>query len=313
MKKLIYGCLFLALVGIGIVGCEKKNIQKQTLQVESSDSDFNISSDGRMLIFKTTEDYKKVVNNPTDEIKKKFLSNVSKMNHSTFLEKVIKEKTEDLIDDDFFESIINEDAVVQIGEYLYKINPITEKVFVLPASKITEYDDLVNENKENINIRQFSTSDYVIDLAESGDAGEKGLFCGESGCGYQKQETDKVTIPGFGGQYKFEGYSRYLRLGVYFCLKADASSNSSNIRIYIQYENSWDKVKCGSTHGATNHLWYQNNSTYSTDQDYRKYQGIQPLNGLHLKARVRCEVSTGGGNYETYFTSWAEIEANSPY
>jgi hypothetical protein len=78
MKKLIYGSIFLALVGIGIVCCKKSIINPSSQNLITS-SEFNISSDGKMLIFKTTDDYKKVVNDPTEEIKSKFLKEVANL------------------------------------------------------------------------------------------------------------------------------------------------------------------------------------------------------------------------------------------
>ncbi len=315
MKKLLLrGGLFSILLTASVVSCKKEVAPKQEALDEPKKQE--MTSDGRMLIFNSSSTYENLVSNPDEKAQKEFLLKISKMSHTTFAEKVEKEKSVDLIDDEYFSSIINEDAIVQIGDYLYRINTVSEKVFVLPASHISEYSDLVNENKANKNIRQFSTGDYVIELAENGDAGEKAWPCGESGCGYQQKSTETFVIPDFAGQYNFKGYVRYLRLGIYFCLKADATSNSSNIRIYLNIENAWDKVKCGATHGATSYPWYQNNSTYSTDQDFRKYYAIQPLHGMHMKARVRCEVSglpQGGNPYTTYFTTWVEIRANSPY
>jgi hypothetical protein len=42
MKKLIYGTLFLALVGIGVVGCQKKDVQKK--ETINFDKDYNLKS-----------------------------------------------------------------------------------------------------------------------------------------------------------------------------------------------------------------------------------------------------------------------------
>lgn len=49
MKKLKYGMVFLALVGIGVVSCEKENIAMQTneqAQVENPDNDFHVRASG---------------------------------------------------------------------------------------------------------------------------------------------------------------------------------------------------------------------------------------------------------------------------
>jgi hypothetical protein len=43
MKKLIYGTLFLAFVGIGVIGCKKEVIQNPIPQEVKTNSEFNIS------------------------------------------------------------------------------------------------------------------------------------------------------------------------------------------------------------------------------------------------------------------------------
>ena len=318
-KKLFKGVVLFASLSITLTSCKKDVSPKSKSIDELTANVVDISSDKRMLIFNSSSSYENIISNNSETFQKDFINKISKMDFMTYAEKNQVEKSDiDLIDDSYFSNILNKDWIVQIGDYLYRVNPIKEKVFVLPSSHINEYNDLVNENKSNKNIRQFSTGDYVIQLAESGDAGEKGLFCGEDGCGNAKTYTDQVSIPTVGADlspatYNFQGNAEYLRLGIYFCLKAEANSNSSNIRIYVNFENAWDKVKCGNTDAATSQPWYQNNSTYSRQQIYRKYYSIQPLNGMHMKMRVRCEVPTSGSSYNTYFTYWTEISANSPY
>lgn len=312
---------FLSIVGfliIGLVGCKKQNINTYPLSNEEITQNFQISSNGRLLKFKSIEDYMLVVNNPTNDIKRRFLKEVSTFKHVTYAEKIANsngQKTNNLIEDEYLAQILNEDLVVQIGSFLYKVNPESEKVFVISDSSISAYNDLIMENISNNNIRQFSTDDYVIYLAEGwGDIGST-IFCGEDGCGHRDQETEKSNIPVLAGKY-FMGSATYYKYGIYFSLKAEAISNTSLVRIYIDYENAWDKVKCGAIHGATSNPWFQNNPEYSMSQTYRKFMGVRPLNGLHLKIRIRCEVGgypQGTNSYTTYFTPWIEIEANSPY
>jgi hypothetical protein len=177
MKKLIYGTLFLALVGIGVVGCKKEN--KLPL-VESNQSE--ISANGKMLIFESVESYEKSVEYTTAEKRERLLSDISKLNFKNYfsVDHLNSKSGNDSIQemDDFLGQILNDAGIVQIGNYIYKVNLQSEKVFVLPVSNSAEYEDLVNENKSNKNIRQFTTGDDVIYLAESGEPGEK---CGGIG------------------------------------------------------------------------------------------------------------------------------------
>ena len=170
-----------------------------------------------MLIFKTTDDYKKVVNNPTEEIKSKFLKEVANFKHTTYSELLSKSKSsenDDLLGDDDLAQILNEDWIVQIGDYLYRVNKPTELVYVLPASNVSEYQDLVNENVANKNIRKFSTEDDVIELAESGAEGQKSL-CFQSYAN-QRNEFISATLPlGYGMQVIIDMRSKYFAAGIF--------------------------------------------------------------------------------------------------
>jgi len=235
-----------------------------------------LASDKKMLVFNSFSDYENLMSDTSQIAQKELISEISKMEMTSYAEKLqIEKSTKDLIQDQFFSQILNEDLAVQIGDYIYKINPETEKVFVLPVLNKSEYKDLVNENKANKHIRQFSTSDYVIQLAESGDAGEKSLFCGEDGAGSRTAWFNPLIIeyPVAGGKASNQlfGFVTYGKYGIYFTLKSEANCMYSGVRIYINLENAWDKVKCGATHSASSYPWFQNNSTYSTSQVFRKY------------------------------------------
>lgn len=221
MKKVIYGGLFLAFVGITIAGC-KKDVSNPAPKFDSA---LNIATDGRMLIFKTSEDYSKIIDGQNEKEWSLFLSKVKKMEHFTYAEVLGKSKTgEDLIGDESLSEILNEDCIVQIGDYLYRVNKLTESVYVLPAENISEYQDLVSENKSNPHIRKFSTSEDVIELAESGAEGQKGLFCGDSYAN-QKNEFISATIPlGYGMSLIIDMRAKYYAAGIYFNLKAFAST-----------------------------------------------------------------------------------------
>jgi hypothetical protein len=316
MKREIYVGVFLALVGVSIVGC-KKNVSQPTPKFDLT---LNIATDGRMLIFKTTEDYNKVVNNPTEKERSVFISKVKGMKHTTYAEKLAITKSgesDDLIGDEYMSTILNEDWIVQIGDYLYRVNKPTESVYVLPAANIDEYQDLVDENKSNPHIRKFSTLENVIELAESGAEGQKSLFCGEDGCGPKESITDKYPIGTSG--FEFWGYTDYNRFfGIYFSLTAWARSSAPNgyYRFYIQVENCWYHIKCGGTTGPYSHPWYQSEVATNNVQKFQSYSGSTPLNGLHLKIRIRCEIPNlpqGNNPYTTIFTNWSSICVNSPY
>lgn len=170
MRKVIYGVLFLALIGIFTVSCEKDALVPTAPKTASSFEQLdNIYTDGKLLIFKNVEAYEAVVQMPTEAIEKEFRSRIAKMDYTSYQEtkKTFKDGT-DLVNDDYLAAILNEDLAVQIGAWIYRVNKMDEKVFALSVNNASEYPDLVAENLSNKYILAFSTEDNVIELLESG-------------------------------------------------------------------------------------------------------------------------------------------------
>ncbi len=316
MKKVIYESLFIAILGIYLVNCKKQNtnVVKENVELEA---DFNIRSDGRMLIFNSTNDYEKVVNNPNENIKTSFLNTVLKMEHITYSEQKAIQKigNDKQIDDEYLGQILNKDLIVQIGNYLYRVNKSSESVYVLPLENIADYQDLVTENTRNSNIRKFSTDDNVIELAENSNANQKMLFCNESGIGGKESISNVVTIGS--SNYQFWCYNDFNKFGIYFSLSVWVRSSAPNgtYRFYIQVENLWYHVRCGNTVGAYSFPWFSESPTTKNIHKYQSYSGSKNLNGVHVKSRGRCEIEgipQGGNTYTTIFTDWNRIQQNNP-
>ena len=94
-----------------------------------------------MLIFNTLADYERVVNEPTEQLKKDFLTAVNKMNHTTYIENREQNASAseiDLIVDAYFGQILNKDIMVQIGTYLYLVDMKKEKWFFKNSTVLTK-------------------------------------------------------------------------------------------------------------------------------------------------------------------------------
>lgn len=195
-----------------------------------------------MLIFETTDDYRKVLNDPTEEIKSKFLQELDNLKYKSYAEHLSLSKSsenDDLLGDDDLAQILNEDWIVQIGDYLYRVNKPTESVYVLPASNVSQYQDLVNESKANKNIRKFSTEDDVIELAESGAAGQKGLFCGEGGVGSRSASINHGSAPN--ATTGVTSTLRHSKFGIYFTIVMESSSNWVLSQFKFEFPTSSDQ------------------------------------------------------------------------
>ena len=280
------------------ISCKKeKQVTNQPTEISKSNSsensfakEFNLTLSENRLVFKTVDDYKKAIDNPTEEVAKKFKFAVNNFtNFKSYLSfknsKKIK-NTDDLFNDPYFEAILNSDKVVQIGNFIYRINPLSQKVFVLPSKNSSEYNDLVNENTNNSNIKVYSTGDNVLELVENNTVAKStALFCGEGGIGGYADGVD----------FSYNNQNRraavdFNRYGIYFSLFARIwpSTGSSEFTFdfngtlgYIHYH-----VRCGST--ADYGTLSGGNQNGNGEQRYQSYQGSTNLNNMFFAFTPRA-------------------------
>ncbi len=301
MKKLIYGTLFLAIVGIGFVGCKKENNR-----INSNLTNNDFSTNGKMLIFESVESYEKSIELQSAEKREKFLSDISKLNFKNYfsVEHTESKSGNDSVQemDEFLGQLLNEDGIIQIGDYIYKVNLQSEKVFVLPAANIVEYQDLVNENLSNKNIRRYSVGDDVIYLAESGDSGEK---CGGIGGG------DYVSdVVDFGNNRRCQAMVRHFRAGVYYRTTArfvPLISGVIDTDLEVMGPEAWrNRRPCDSDNIGRSAAGVKASGT--TEQLWQFYVGTRNLNGFYLFARIKCK-----SNGQVKYSTWCGRNINSPY
>ena len=318
MKKFIFGTLFLALVGIGITSCKKEVIKNPINQKEIPSLDFNMTSDGKMLIFKTTGDYKTVLTDPSEEIKSKFLKELKNMNFTSYAEILSMSKSsenEDLLGDDDLAEILNSDWIVQIGDYLYRVNKPTESVYVLSASHTNQYNDLVNENLTNKNIRKFSTEDDVIELAESGAEGQKELFCSEGGVGSRSHTDQHGSEPNT--TTGVTSTLRHSKFGVYFTIVMESYSNWPLSSFKFEFPASSNerrfKRRCESIEYVPYSGENQWTSIFSVSETkYKIKESITNFSKYHVRARCNYYQNNLFMTQSVFVSSsdWLEIRVN---
>jgi hypothetical protein len=196
----------------------------------------------------------------------------------------------DLVKDAYLAQILNKDLTVQIGDWIYRVNKLTEKVYVLAVKNASQYDDLIAENVSNPNILEFSTEENVIELLEGKyNSGEKALRkdCQSS----QSDNTgwveyaDWVDEDGIyhypGRRYKFKSKMRvrYDNWGIYRKLFAEFEHKEAfwgtwdethfSLQVYGSYE-----VRNGSSGNFSLFPTYQIYGTWrmnSTSDDFYDY------------------------------------------
>ena len=332
MKKTIPIALMLTIIGLQILGC-KKEVSTTPKSKQNFENAYNVSSDGRMLIFKTTASYNKLVNNITTEEEENFISFAKTQNYTSLLENRERSKAMSSGNDDFFSSLLNEDGVIKIGKFLYRINLETGLVAVLSEANLAEYADLVSMNKKNKNIRIFTTQDDVIDLAESG-AESTAKSCGGIGGGtYTSYDNGsdglKIVTLENGNVWRLNAIVEFEPLGVLFRLsskheirvfKNESSTgsgslvNSSNgiltVEMYCNGPQGWCKKRpCdnGDVQTVNPGIYYY---TQSGSHKQYFYSGSRNLNGYYFYTYAR--VKTADGKVSA-FTPMAGRNINSPY
>ncbi len=101
MKKLIYGSLFLALVGISIVGCKKEAVTKDSREITP---EFEASNN--LVSFKSIESYENFIDNYEEEQKEIAFEELNKsgfQNYFTKQENLVLAKNDVGTDSDDYE------------------------------------------------------------------------------------------------------------------------------------------------------------------------------------------------------------------
>ena len=289
--------MFSIFLSLSIVSCKKEEVKPSNSKTEVSEQNGNVENQ-KIMIFNTTDEYDQLINKSENEQK----IELEKIRKQPFISKFEKQKKEKAlsneINDEFLLSILNEDNIVQIGRFLYKLNISEEKVYVLSASKIDEYSDLVAENLSNKNIRKFSMNENVIEVAESGSDGEKALFCKESYAQSRSEHFGPYITIGYASTLNFDCNVVYKAFGIYFTLKATAdsfvqglswsnlstdapqyyASSTGSILMKIEGQRRY-KERCGS---EPNGYYVMPAATGSTSITMQSYQGSKGLNKYQM-------------------------------
>ena len=291
--SLVASLIVLALLSAGdvpsLVNAQSKSTQVNprppTDRENLSAKELGISLAGNVLVFKTIEDYRRVVDNPTEEVSRTVRAVIKKFSKFQSYLTSRRSAIEPAFNDEYFESMLNSDQVVQIGEHLFRVNPKTKKVFVLPASKINEYKDLVAENVSNKSISVYSTDEDVLDLVTGNASNQKmfGLICSEGGVGADAAKTNFKI-----GNTNHETLAAFNKYGIYYSLFAEVYPSTGSNQFLFEFTNGFGYIhwhaRCGLTadYGTTSAGYNMGNSK----QRYQSYQGSKNLANFFFGYRI---------------------------
>ena len=233
----------------------------------------------------------------------------------------------DSLNNDFFTSFLNEDLAVQIGDWIIKVNPLTDHVYAIYDEE-GSYADLISENTGNPNLKVFSNEDFVLEslssLENGGDGKNQGFFsCNEGGVGERHNKQSGYaylyslsTPPVLVDQRKSTWTADYNKWGIYFVLSGEqlveqvnvSNGNTSKVNVDAANLQMWIKYKRRCQPERTllfeDHPWANPFGTSKSWIIFKIYQGATPLNKLFLSTKGAIVWD----NTPYWFTTWAHIE-----
>jgi hypothetical protein len=303
MKQTLSISAMALLTGMFIFSCQKE----QPINVVSQNSNSVVTVKNNLLVFNTTDDYRNLVDNSSPEQMLKFTNEIKGMKNFTHYSEHSSSKNPSVLsdstsmNDDFLQTILNKDAAVQIGNYIFKLDFIKEKVFALKVMYASQYTDLINENTTNLNISSFSFADDVLDLILNPVATKR---CKETGIG-SYITTTKFYMDNE-GQLPVDGTLRFRRFGIYFHLFAEVQG-ASGVKVSIYLEPVYYHVKCGTTVGPYNVNGYGGTANY---HKYNSYQGSKNLNEVYFRGRFKGKITLPNGTPFEKYSDWIQIRVN---
>jgi hypothetical protein len=230
MKKTLISAM--ALLGIAMAtmtSCKRNDEVSTTTQ----------SNGNARVVFQSIDEYESLFEDPTQTEAK---TNEIAARYGTYTENArLAETPEDTLYPEFLQKILNDDHIVEIGNWLIKVNMENKVCSVLDKQYVGEYKDLANDNFNNSHIQIYSTDEEVLNLLRAGKKSEASrLFCSEDGApspsagtkGYDKVSINLAYVLEPQKSYLYEGAyyvdPEYLKLGIYFELKSHATSYQDN-------------------------------------------------------------------------------------
>ena len=268
--------------------CQKQELESTPVVLP------NFKVEQGMLHFETTADYQTMTDMPSEGLRSAFLQKVRSEPGFTSAERALGSGSRSvdqdllfLIDDPYFREMLNENLCVWIDDHIFRVNPEDGKVYVIPSSGVGDkYDDLLAQNTDDEDVREFPIDVNVLDEVDRPDA--LWPFCSESGV--PAQNPDPIAFNDNSGR---TATARYAKYGIYFTVFAKVEPvNSSGpfMDFYFKGIGPWDmgegkvfyRQKCGNTvdyKSRSQGTWQLNN------RRFQSYQGSKGLNRLYFYFR----------------------------
>ena len=322
-KKLV---LWSMVIGFALLGGCSKNKEAEPAPVAETPTVLYAIENG-ILAFGSTADYTNAVEKQNAKERESFINAIqATKNYVSFSRmasrtngRTLSEPETELLENDFLSAILNEDRIVAIGNYYYKIDMTNSKVYALSKKNKASFADFKNGNTANTDVLEFSINDDVLMIIQAME--EEGLTTTPSG-----RTQWKIKWPCFSGGYAFgnkdSGYDYpappinpsyrmdnklvYQQLGIYYSLQSKTKSESfiesswkaaadPNQKIEV-IELRW-KERCGGEGGAPIII---RDGDAEDALNYRPYESTRSLQWYTFKAYFYCRFNTKDKSWRDY-------------
>ncbi|HGJ67209.1 TPA: hypothetical protein ENS27_17755 [bacterium] len=279
MKKLIP----LFLLGLLFITCSKKD------EKLSPPTSSGIELKQNRISFNDEKSY-------TDIISKYQTDESSALNLlKPYKPKLLKSSTVESINsadslyDPFLLEILNEDKIVEIGEWIIKVDMPNNKVFALHINDSVYINDL-KDNQSNEKIYTFAPDQEVLkilnDSIKPGLKSTTGIFCGARYASSDYDKDDEL----YGDRYRLKCRLEYNKFGILFTIVAEVTNQTRLLGIWtpcdgdlwINYEGSWTP-RCKGIQTKTDYC--SNCQTAAKSKTVRLYYDIRALESYGVKAQ----------------------------
>lgn len=289
-KKLIILSLFLTVTFLTFAQQNGENINDTQELINRN----NITViDGR-IAFKTFEDYEKVVNLPSDRQAIELIAFIKSLSgFKSIIQDTSAEKYKNYyLNDPFFGMLLNQDECLQIGNFIFRIDPEREKVYVLETKNSNEYKDIIVKNIKNRHILIFSTGENVLELlrkrykmsnSPSPTINAWSMFCNQSGVN-GAADGDNFIL----GNSTYRGTVDFNRYGIYFSLFARIYPSIGGNQFLFDFNGTLGYIhyqqKCG---WGADYGILSTGTNQGAQQRYQSYQGSKNLTNYFFAFSVR--------------------------
>lgn len=185
--KTLRNAIYLSCCALLIVSCSKEEGQVDLHE----DQKANVEVKDDLLSFKTFEDYDKALSERGEFVAR--FSSFNSISKNLSKETTANQKRQEDIPADYEDygilDLLNEDGMIKIGEFTFKLDFVKEVVAAVSGEDETVLELLKNEDYQNEGIMLFSFNDDVLTLLEEGSSGTITKRELESGR-YKDGETD---------------------------------------------------------------------------------------------------------------------------